>query len=197
MGALMMTLCLVLTGCGGRRADEVDQLTLDIRGAYLSAEELTARMEVEADYGSRVYAYTLDLTWQREGDTTVTVTAPEEVAGITARVADGETFLEYDGLSLETGPLDEEGLSPIGSGPFLLKTAVEGFIAESGLETVGERECLYVLCRDPEGRPGEGTECGLWFDRESRALVRGEIWADGRRVIACQITEFTMTVPEE
>ena len=191
--ALMMTLCLVLTSCGGQATDEADQLTLDIRGEYLALERVTARMEVGADYGRRVYAYTMDLDWQREGDTTVTVTAPETVAGITARISAGETFLEYDGVSLETGPLDESGLSPVGAGIFLMKAATEGFIAESGFDILEGRECLRLLCWDPEGVPGEGTECTLWFDKDTHDLLRGEISVDGQRVIECTFTTFEKT----
>lgn len=189
--ALMMTLCLLLSGCGGQGMDEVDQLTLDLRGAYLALAGVTAQLEVEADYGRRVYDYAMELNWRREGETTVTVTAPETVAGITARIADGETLLEYDGVSLETGPLDESGLSPLGAGPALLEAAAGGFIAESGFDTLGETECLRLLCRDPEGAPGEGTEFILWFDPVTWDLLRGEISVDGQRVIACGVTSFT------
>ena len=189
--ALMMTLCLLLVGCGGQGADAADQLTLDIRGEYLALERVTAQMEVGADYGRRVYDYTMDLDWRREGDTTVTVTAPETVAGITARLSDGETFLEYDGVSLETGSLDERGLSPVGAGILLLEATTEGFIAESGFDTLDTRECLRLLCRDPEEGPGEGTECSLWFDRDTHDLLRGEISVDGRRVITCTFTAFS------
>ena len=194
--ALTMILCLALTGCG-HGADEVDQLTLDIRGRYLGLERVTARLEVEADYGQRVYAYELDLDWRREGETTISVIAPEEVAGLTARLAAGETFLDYDGVSLETGPLDESGLSPMGAGPRLLQAAAEDFIAESGLETWEEGERLRLLCRDPEGRPGEGTEYTLWFDPNTFALLRGEVSVDGRRVFACRLSEFQMEGPTE
>ena len=100
-------------------------------------------------------------------------------------------MLEYDGVSLETGPLDESGLSPLSAGPALLRAAVEGFIAESGFDILGEDECLRLLCRDPEGEPGEGTEHTLWFDPVTWDLLRGEISVDGRRVIACGITSFT------
>ena len=189
--ALMMTLCLLLPGCGGQSMDEVDQLTLDLRGAYLALAGVTAQLEVEADYGRRVYDYAMELNWRREGETTVTVTAPETVAGITARIAAGETFMEYEGVSLETSPMDESGLSPLGAGPALLRAAAEGFIAESGFDALGETECLRLLCRDPEGAPGEGTEYALWFDPVTWDLLRGEISVDGRRVISCGITSFT------
>lgn len=188
--ALMMTLCLLLSGCGGGSMDKADQLTLDLRGEYLGLERVTAQMEVEADYGRRVYDYTIALDWRREGETTLSVTEPEELAGITARIAEGKTFLEFDGVSLETGPLDESGLSPLSAAPELLRAAAEGFIAESGFDTLGEQECLRLLCRDPEGEPGVGTEHTLWFDPSTGNLLRGEISVDGQRVITCEVRSF-------
>ena len=109
--ALMMTLCL-LAACGGEAGtgNNTDELALDIRADYLSMSGCTARMDVTADYGERVYTYTLDLSYQKDGDTTLAVVAPEEVAGVTARLSGEETFLEFDGVSLETGPLDDTGL---------------------------------------------------------------------------------------
>lgn len=101
--ALMMTLCL-LAACGGEAGtgNNTDELALDIRADYLSMSGCTARMDVTADYGERVYTYTLDLSYQKDGDTTLAVVAPEEVAGVTARLSGEETFLEFDGVSLET-----------------------------------------------------------------------------------------------
>lgn len=110
-----------LAACGGEAGtgNNTDELALDIRADYLSMSGCTARMDVTADYGERVYTYTLDLSYQKDGDTTLAVVAPEEVAGVTARAEREETFLEFDGVSLETGPLDDTGSSPLsaGSGP--------------------------------------------------------------------------------
>ena len=112
---------------------------------------------------------------------------------MTARLSGEEPFLEFDGVSLETGPLDDTGLSPLSAAPALLRCAREGFIAESALETVGESECLKVVCRDPEVQPGTGTEVSLWFDAGTHALKQGEILSDGARIVACIFTQFSMT----
>lgn len=37
------------------------------------------------------------------GETVLTITAPENIAGVTARILEGETALEYDGMRVETG----------------------------------------------------------------------------------------------
>ena len=50
---------------------------------------------------------------------------------------------------------------------------------------------LRVDCGDPAGSPGTGTEYALWFDAATHALTRGEISADGFRVILCEFSDFT------
>ena len=190
---LTIALCLTLTCCGGEGGSQAEQLALDIRAEYLEMAGCTASMEVTADYGQRVYDFGVDLTWQREGESVLTITAPENVAGVTARLAQDQAYLEYDGARVETGPLDDTGLSPVSSVPVLLDYVQTGYIAACGLETLGEREVLRVDCRDPEAQPGTGRECALCFDPDTHALLRGELSQDGYTVIQCTFSDFRVT----
>ena len=197
-GALMITLCLLLSACGGGgTGGGPEQRALEIRGDYLSMSSCGGSAEVTADYGQRVYDFGMTFTWARDGELVITVTAPEEAAGVTARLAEGETALEYDGVRLETGPLDPSGLSPVDAIPALLTAAREGFIAECGTETLGETEAIRLCCRDPDGQPGSGQEIQLWLDPAGGALLRGEISVDGFTVIQCTFTGFAMELPAE
>lgn len=191
--ALMMTLVLLLSACGGKGGDQADELVQDVRSAYLAMETCTAHMELTADYGQRVFTYGMELSWQRDGETVLTLTSPENVAGTSAVIAAGETALEYEGVMVETGPLDGAGLSPIDAVPALLAYAREGFIAESALEERETGQWFHITCRDPENEPGAGLEGDLWFDPESYALLRGEISNGGFTVIQCDFTNFAMT----
>lgn len=192
--ALMMTLILPLAACGEKgKADQAEEALSRIRGQYLELAACSGHAELTADYGQRVYPYGLDFSWQREGETLLTLTAPEIVAGTVAHIAAGETALEYDGVMLETGALNEEGLSPVDALPALLRYAREGFAAECDLEEEPLR--LHVICRDPEKEPGAGPEAQLWFDPETGALLRGELSEDGVTVIQCDISNFIMGTP--
>ena len=95
-------MALLLTGCGAS-GENADDLALEARGAYLQMETCAASLAIQVDYGSRVYDYGMDVTWEREGETTLTLTAPEEVAGVTGHIAAGETALEFDGMYVAPG----------------------------------------------------------------------------------------------
>ncbi len=196
--ALMMILVLPLSACGGKDGGgEAEKALAEIRGKYLEMTGCSGHAELTADYGQRVYAYGLDFTWQREGETLLTLTAPEVIAGTTAHIAAGETALEYDGVMLETGPLNAAGLAPVDAVPALLAYAREGFAAECAMEEGEESQRLHVICRDPESEPGTGTEADLWFDGTTGALLRGEISDGGMTVIQCDISDFGMDLPSE
>ena len=166
--APMMTLCLLLAACGGGSGGRGDEeLALDIRAEYLGMAACAATAEITADYGQRVYEFTLDLQYTKGGETVLTVTAPEDIAGVTARLKDGAATLEYDGASLETGELDGQGLSPVSALPALLNAVQTGFIAEVGREDLDEtatlRRCVYEtggVVRFGYPRPGAGRDLG-------------------------------------
>ena len=84
---ILAALLLSLSACGGEGGRAADSRALELRGEYLSMDGCTAVLTVTADYGERVYAYEMELAWQREGETVLTLTAPEEVAGLTARLS--------------------------------------------------------------------------------------------------------------
>lgn len=196
----MILLLLLLCACGGAgeaKGSPAEELALAIRGELLEMTACTAGMELTADYGGRVYEYTIQASYERDGETVLTVTGPEEIAGVTARIREGATALEYDGIRWETGALTPGGMSPIDAVPALLDYAREGFMAECGMETVGDAELLRVVYRDPEGTAGVGEACSLWFDTQSHTLTRGELSQDGFTVIQCAFTEFLVSQTEQ
>lgn len=179
---------LLLAGCGQGGGNEAEELALTIRGEHLAMNGCAARAAVTADYGQRVYRYEMAVSVTGE-ETLLTLSAPETVAGLTARMTGEENLLEFDGVSVETGPLDDNGLTPVSAVPALLEAAKTGYITACALEEDGT--ILRVDCGDPAGSPGTGAETALWFDVSTHALTRGEISSDGFRVILCEFSDFT------
>ena len=192
--ALMMTLVL-LTGCSRgdlTTARAAEELALAIRTEFLAMRACVASVDITADYGQRVYEYSMKVSWHRDGETELTVTAPEMIAGITARIRDGSSCLEFDGVSLETGRLSGTGLSPIEVVPAVLEYIGAGYIGACDFETVNDQKLLWFVCRDPECQPGTGIEAAFWFDPVSHALRQAEVLSDGYCVVRCVFREFSM-----
>lgn len=193
--AQMMTLCLLLSACNGGAemgGNKAEELALTIRGEYLAMSSCSGSVDVTADYGERVYEYTLNLNWQKESGYTLVVAEPEDIAGVTITVTEGQTALEYDGARIETGAITPEGLSPVDAIPTFFEYAREGFIAACVEETLEEQQTLRVVFREPEATPGTGTEASLWFGLTGHGLLRGELSVDGVTVIQCVFYEVQM-----
>lgn len=190
----MILLLALLCACGGGNAD--NELVLSLREDFQNMDAWSGEMELTADYGQRVYDYSVSFTGSQEEGTTLTITAPEEAAGITAVAKEGQTWLDYDGVRLETGPLDPQGLSPMDALPALLTELETGTVAEVGTETDGDLSLLRLTLRDPEGTPGTGRETVFWFDKAQKTLLRAELRNDGATVVSCVFSSFTMTIPK-
>jgi hypothetical protein len=119
------------------------------------------------------------------------VTEPELIAGITARLHDGEGYLEYDGASLSTGTLTGDGMTPLDAIPFLMEQLTSGYMARCAYAGEGEEQTLAVTCRDPETEEGTGSECTLTFDANTHDLLGAELSYDGSTVLTVQFHEFT------
>lgn len=186
----MILLLLVLCACSSKTSSE-DELALQMRNQYLNMNSCEGTVEMVSDYGQRVYEYTVSFSWKKDGDMVMTLQKPDELAGVTARIAQGKTQLEFEGARLETGPLSPEGMSPIDSLPAILDYMMKGYIAECGSESLEQKDCLRIQFRNPDEAAGDGEEAVLWLDPKTGNLVQSEMISQGVTVVRCQFTSFT------
>ena len=182
----MMMTALLLTGCGGGKLSETEQMAYDLRDRYAEVTQYSTSVSLTADYGSTVFRCEMDVTAEG-GQTALTLTAPDSLSGMTVHLREGESQLEYEELMLDTGPLDENGLTPVNAVPILVETAGTGLVTATSMTDDG---LLRVEYGEPDVEPGEGRSVSLWVEPDSGALVRGEISSDGTRVITCEFTDF-------
>lgn len=184
---LTLTLTLtLLTGCasgGGTAA--VEQL----RQWYQDQPQITAQAEVLADYGTCAYAYTVNLSGGEESGS-LTVLAPESIAGTGTAWEAGKTSLDYEGIRLETGPLTPEGLSPAEGIPTLLYLLRCGAASEWGWERWGEgKRCLCLVLDHPELEQLHGTIRG---DPETGQLLSAELYWQENRVLSFTFSDYVI-----
>lgn len=188
-------ICL-FSACG-LQTQTAEELLQQVRGYYLEIEACAGHCEIVADYGQRVYLYGIDFSWSKDNETTLVLTAPENVLGTTVRISSGETALEFDGTLLETGPLDASGLTPIDALPAFLRYTQEGFVASCSIENTESDSYLHITCTVPKANNTLRTEADLWFSADTYALLRGEICSNGQTVIQCDFSDFGAVLPQQ
>ena len=175
---MMLILCL-LCACGGKANDPL-QAAMDYRTELLSRGGCGFELEARAETGEgRLWELTLACDLDADGNGTVTVLAPESIAGISA-VTDGETgSLRFADLCLGLGTLPGTELAPAAAPGRLIRAWARDWIASAG----AEGESLLACYED--GRFAVNT----WFDAAG-IPVRAELAVDGQTHFTAEIRNF-------
>lgn len=176
---------LVLSACGPASEEKGEALALRVRTRATEAAACRMEADVVADYGDRVYSYTLDYQWNARGESRVTVKAPETIRGITAVIREGETELIYEDAALETGPLDPGGLAPLDALPALLRACREGYISQVDLEDWGEIPAARVTYGEGDAGAVSTVQYRIWYSMETEQPLYSEILSGGKVVLQC------------
>ena len=193
----VLMMILPLCACTAAKQENPRQLAAAVRSEYLAMTSWRTRADISALYGDVVFEFSVEAQGEQGGESSVTVTAPESVAGITARIRKGEALLEYDGLGLSLGELDDSGLTPVSALPALLKCLKEGYIADCAWSEAADGRVLLLQCRDPRSDGGAGTGFDLYLDPVSHVPLRAEVSRDGVLVLAIKFDEFTMEMTND
>ena len=183
--ALMLT--LLLTACGGE--EERDPAS-ELQAAYAGLAAATLEADITCHYDDETRTYTM-LCDYTPGSSTVTVLAPEDLAGISATVAEGELTLSYEDVSLDAGSYSAAAISPVAALPKLMEAAAAGYVSQQSVEELEERSCLRLSC-DLDGE--EGDLYTTWFDQETLLPLYSEISVDG--VVVYQVAWSRFEVRE-
>lgn len=192
---LMMT--LLLAGCQAVSTGETpEEAALAVREEYQALAGWSAVVDVSVCYSEEVYDFTLDVQWRRDGESVLTVTSPDLLSGITARIAQGETVLEYDGAGVSLGLLDGAGLTPVSTVTGIMAQIEKGYMAKCAW--AGEGDCyLQIAFQDPEQEDGAGTRFLLTFDRSSHVLLSAEVSVEGKTVLTAELSDFTVEMTQD
>ena len=178
--ALMIS--LLLSGCGCSGAEEKLRAQRD---RFAAAEELTFTAEATANLGQEAFSCTMECRCTPE-ELTMVLTAPESLAGVRTRIADGETVLEYGELSLGIGAAQTDALSPVSGVQLLTEALRGGFVERCRTERDGETELIAA-----ELYAADDTALTVWYDAETLCPQYCEFFRDGAMLLRCRLREFT------
>ena len=184
---LLLALCLTLLLCGCGRGEEEEVRALQQRYDALQQATMGSEITCHFDGGSR--SFTVVTTCEAQGATT-TITAPEELAGISATVTGEELLLRYEGAALSAGV--PAVLSPAACVPYLLRSVAQGYLLDYGGETIDGMDCLRAAF-DTTAPDGSKILCTVWFERETGVPCYTEFSTDGVVVLTIRTLSFDMT----
>lgn len=170
----LMIACLALTACAGP-----EQQLESFSERLTQAETIRMTAQVQADHGETVEEYTLQYSF--DGTTwTVLVMEPDILAGITARMGEDTSEIEYDGAILAAGDILSMGVSPVASVPVLVRTL-----------RMGSLDCVWT-----EGDLLAGTyiyddavSATVWFSAEGSPAA-AELTENGIVKVRCHFAEI-------
>lgn len=178
--ATVLVLLLLLTGCGGV-SGEIE------RGIALRARLLAAGCsfdaDITADYGDKLYTFSMACRGDSQGNLTFTVTQPETIAGITGTVSDTGGRLTFDDTALQFDLMADGQVTPVSAPWILLKTLRGGYLTSACTE--GD---LLRLSID-DSYDDDALHLDIWLNGEDRP-VRGEILYENRRILSMEVTNF-------
>lgn len=182
---LLCALCLLLTACtAGPEAPEARVRAL--RRTFADTDSLSARAVLTADYGERVYTYTVAIDGSAQAGT-MTVEEPENIAGTVLQWSDGSSTLSCEDITLETGPLTD-CLSPADAVNALLRSCQTGQLLECGWEE--QDSLLFARFTHPEQ---DAVTVSCWFDAQREAPRRCELSEGGRTVLTMDFSDFSLS----
>lgn len=179
----MMTLCLLLGGCG-KEAQEPENLRL----RYQEMTGCTMEAVVTCEQTGLEWEAALRCGYVPDGACTVEVLAPERIAGVKAVIDGAALYLEYEDAVLDAGTLSAEAISPAECLPRLMDALRTGWLLEENREEWNEIPCLRLALE----QSGAQTEVlsTIWLRQDDGTPLRGELAVDGENILTAEFTSF-------
>ena len=180
--SVLMIPLLLLAGCGERQAG-LERSFDRFRESVADAQEITLRASLTADYGQSVEHYVVTASWDGH-ETELTVEEPALIGGVRVTARWGEAKLSYGDVLLGMGELDADGDTPVSAVPVILDAMAGGHVELLWWD--GD----YIAARI---YTGESSRCTVWLDPDSLVPFHAEIASEGRTVISCELSDWTLT----
>lgn len=183
VGALFVFL-FILTGCSDT-PKEIER-GMALRSKILQASSTTFDAEITADYGDKIYTFSMACQGDSQGDMTFTVTAPETISGIAGNITDDGGKLTFDDTALQFDLMADDQVTPVSAPWILLKTLRSGYLTSACME--GDQLRLTI----DDSYEDDALQLDIWLD-SADTPARAEILYDGRRILSLSVKKFALS----
>lgn len=181
---LATIVCAFLFLCGCKNTDADMERALSLRNKLTTAEAYSFQAKITADYGEAVYSFTLDCQFDQTGDMSFCVVEPKVIRGIKGVISDHTGKLTFEDQIIAFQTMADGQITPVMAPWLFIRTLRSGYIDGCS----DENGFLYISADDSYEE--DALHLNIWVDA---ALIpqKGEIFWQGRRVLAIVVEEFT------
>ena len=180
--ALIICISVILCGCSDINAPIDDAISL--RNKILDSNGCSFKATINADYGDKLYTFSMDCSSDKEGNLSFIVTNPETISGITGEISSQGGAIVFDGKALAFQLLADGEISPVTAPWIFMKTIRSGYI-----RACTEQSGNYQIEIDDTY---EENALRLNIFVENDLPVSCEIFWKGRRAISITVDNFNL-----
>lgn len=181
---LLLICGLLLSGCSDAGFD-IGQ----VQEAYAQEAEITAEADITTHSGV-LADYTISFM-RRDGVSTVTLLAPESLAGISARTFEGRAEIEYEDVAVETLLPPISGFVPVDALAGVVNDLAGAVPVDYCAEELEGMSCIALTF---ETAADEYTgQKRVWLDSQSLAVLRAEFYLDGQMIMSMDVNNFAFS----
>ena len=178
-------LCLLLLAVLGGCSDGSRELErgMELRNKLLKASIFSFDADITADYGDKLYEFSLRCQGDPQGNLGFQVLQPDTIRDITGQFSNRTGKLTFDDVALEFPLLADDQVTPVSAPWLLLKTLQGGYLTSAGMEDDLLRLTINETYED------DALQLDIWLNEENLP-VRGDILYAGRRILTLTIKDF-------
>ena len=177
---LIIALAALLAGCQSEH--HIDRV-MTLRKKLLAGNGCSFTTVVSADFGDKIFQFTMDCTADSDGKINFVITKPETIAGISGQISSEEGKLLFDEQVLSFDLLTDGLVTPV-SAPWLLVRTLRGGYIDGG----GKDNDLYLFQID-DSYEENPLRLDIWLNEDGIPVNADIIW-DGRRVVSLTVDNF-------
>lgn len=182
LSALMLCASVFFFGC--KASNDCLDKAVTFRDKLLDSNGCKFQSEVTADYGEKVFKFSMDCTADKNGNVTFEVTEPASISGICGKIDTQGGAITFDDQILAFQSLTDGEITPVNAPWLLIKTLRGGYVRsctdtddgfEVSIDDSYEENALHLIISFEHDIP---DEC--------------EIFWKSRRILTVEIEEFAI-----
>ena len=178
--AAILSVIILLSGCS-KGSDALGR-AVALRNKLLSSNGCNFQANVTADYGEKIYVFSLECETDKNGDLSFQVSAPATISGISGKITGAGGSIHFDDVVLAFPTIADGQVTPVTAPWLFVKTLRSGYLKDCSLNSDGFSVSIDDSYSD------EAFQLNIHTKGDTPASA--EIFWKSRRILTISIENF-------